>query len=153
MGGGKIILSGVTFNVDNSAGTYPLYLAGHDDSYNWDVTIDNCRFNTKNYIYIYGYSGTTPCDNNFLRQGNIIIKRETNNIGTFAGILNNNYLGLGQNKVMRTIEGFGPPGSLPGFISKNGDYFDRYKDITNPSKPVHYKCISMQPFGWKNYIP
>ena len=122
--GGKIILSGVTFNVDNSAGSYPLYLSGYDGSYNWDVTIDHCKFNTKNYIYIYGYSETYPCDNNYLRQGNVVIKKETNNIGTFAGIISNNYLGLGKKKVMRIIEGIGPPSNSPGFISKDGFYFD-----------------------------
>lgn len=156
-GGGKLIFTNTNFNVVcrnvGKSQKYPIMLTGYDGHYNWDVTLDGCKFNTPYYIYIYGYSGSTPCTKNYLRQGGIIINRSSNKIGSWAGILNNNFVGLGSNSIMRVIKGTGDPDAMPGFKSTDGSQFDQYQDLTDPKNPIYYKCSNMNPYGWTRYTP
>ncbi len=156
--GGKLIFNNSYFNVAcryvGGEQRYPIWLLGYDLMRNWDVTIDNCTFNTANYIYIYGYSDPSlPCTQNYLRQGNIKINKASNVIGVGHGLLNNNFIGLNDNPILRLIIGTGSPGNMRGFKSADGSQFDVYKDITNPSYPIFYKCTSMEPYAWAQFTP
>ena len=152
--GGKFIFSNTIFNVNcrniGGAQRYPLALTGYDGAGNWDVTLDNCSFNTTQYLFLYGYNTQNK---NYLRQRKINISRDQNKIATRSGLAGNNYSSIGNDTIMRTITGVGAPGTLPGFKNADGSQFDQYIDLSDTANPKYYKCTNMNPFAWVQYIP